>query len=503
MELSTVTFGAFISTLVFSGLLWFFFSRKKTKCHLPPGPPGWPIVGNLLQITLSGQKFHVYTQKLRQKYGPIYAIRLGSRPMIMIAGHDLAYEALIQKGSIFASRPPATGVLKLYTCNQMSINSAAYGSHWRTMRRNLVSETLSANSIKSFRKGREWGMEILIEGLRKEAAEKLGFVKLVDHLRHAVFCILLYMCFGVRLEEKTVREVEEILRELILSLGDLSLDDLFPALRVFYRKRWERMQGMRRRQVGVIVELVNQRRAALAEGEAAAAALECRAYVDSLFSVTVEGGRSLSDAELVTLCSEFLNAGTDTTSTTLQWVIANLVKHQEIQAELYREIVRVVGKERVVEEEDVQRMPYLEAVVKETLRRHPPSKVVLTHAVTEACTVGGFDIPANALVNFSIWEMANDPKVWENPSEFRPDRFMSAEVDLTGSKEIKMMPFGVGRRICPGLGLAMLHLQLVVARLVQKLSWEEKPGEGVDFAEVEEFTIVMKNPLQALIKERT
>ncbi|XP_057826735.2 cytochrome P450 77A1 [Cryptomeria japonica] len=500
MELSAVTLNGFTYVVaLIGGLIWLGLSwKKKKKPYLPPGPPGWPLVGNVLELRGWKQSFQQYVHKLHKLYGPIITLRLGSRPLIIVASHEFAYEALIHKGSIFADRPAVKGGRKLFTHNQTSINSAAYGPFWRTLRRNLVSETLSASSLKSFRKGREWGIEVLMNRLRNEAEQGSGLVKLIDHLRHAAFCTLLYMCFGARLEEKIVRDVECIQRDVILRAGKTQADDIFPVLGFVFRKRWKRLQGMRQRQMEILGELINRRRAVLAEGMAG----ECRAYIDTLLCLTVEGGRGLNDAELVTLCSEFLNAGTDTTSTTLQWAMANLVKDEGVQSRLYEEIVNVVGKERAVEEEDVSRMVYLEALVKETLRRHPPGHLVLMHAVTEASTVGGYDVPANAMINFSVREMGNDPRVWENPNEFRPDRFLCDDVDLTGIREIKLMPFGVGRRICPGIGLAMMHVQLVVARLVQKFVWESKPGEPVDLAEVEEFTVVMKNPLHAVMKQR-
>ncbi|KAJ6366124.1 hypothetical protein OIU77_002660 [Salix suchowensis] len=187
---------------------------------------------------------------------------------------------------------------------------------------------------------------------------------------------------------------------------------------------------------------------------------------------------------MVSLCSEFLNAGTDTTSTALQWIIANLVKYQQIQEKLFVEIEGVVqdGEENIKEEE-MQKMPYLKAVILEGLRRHPPGHFVLPHAVTEDVIL----------------------EVWEDPMVFKPERFLESEretFDITGSREIKMMPFGVGRRICPGYGLAMLHLEYFVANLIWKFEWKAVDGDDIDLSEKEEFTVVMKNPLQAQVCPR-
>eukprot|EP01018_Ginkgo_biloba_P031395 Gb_01670 [translate_table: standard] len=455
----------------------FFFSKHK---NLPPGPPAWPIVGNLLQLKLSGETFEGFVQTLRQKYGPIFTFKLGHRTLIMVASHELAHEALIEKGSIFADRPTAKGSRKIFSSNQHTISSASYGPLWRTLRRNLVSEALNPSRIRTFKKGREWALLRMVEKLKAEAAENEGTVRVVEHFRFTGFCILLYMCFGVQFEENVVSDVENVLRDLLLSGGGFSWDDTSPLFRILFRKRWQRVREMRKRQVDTLLPLIKTPRSSFG------------AYVDSLHSLVLDDGSKLTDDALVSLCSEFINGGTDTTSTSLQWVMANLVINQEVQAKLYDEILQVVGKERMVEDEDVQKMPYLDAVVKETLRKHPPGHFVLSHTVTQPCTLGGYSITREADVNFYISGMSDDPKVWKNPSEFMPERFLDGEMDfdMTGSKEVKMMPFGAGRRICPGLGLALLHIHLIVARLVHRFEWKCKPAT------------VMKKPLQAVIKER-
>ncbi|KAJ6413570.1 hypothetical protein OIU84_006377 [Salix udensis] len=209
---------------------------------------------------------------------------------------------------------------------------------------------------------------------------------------------------------------------------------------------------------------------------------------------------------MVTLCSEFLNGGTDTTSTALQWIMANLVKYPQIQEKLFIEIKGVVrdGEENI-EEDELQKMPYLKAVILEGLRRHPPSHFVLPHAVTEDVVLDKYVIPKDGTVNFMVAEMGWDPKVWEDPMAFKPERFLDGggeTFDIAGRREIKMMPFGAGRRICPGHGLAMLHLEYFVANLIWKFEWKAVEGDDVDLSEGEEFTVVMKNPLQAQICPR-
>ncbi|KAE9460312.1 hypothetical protein C3L33_07785, partial [Rhododendron williamsianum] len=208
---------------------------------------------------------------------------------------------------------------------------------------------------------------------------------------------------------------------------------------------------------------------------------------------------------MVSLCSEFLNGGTDTSMTTLQWAMANLVKHQEIQEKLAREISLVVKGNEEIKTGDLEKMPYLKAIVLETLRRHPPGHFILPRAVTEDTVLDGYRIPTNAMVNFTVAEMGWDPSVWEDPMEFRPERFLSGEVefDMKGVKGIKMMPFGAGRRVCPAITMALLHQQYFVANLVRDFKWEvEDGGEDVDLSEKQDFTMIMKNPLKTHISPR-
>ncbi|KAM3381625.1 hypothetical protein P3S68_007198 [Capsicum galapagoense] len=276
-------------------------------------------------------------------------------------------------------------------------------------------------------------------------------------------------------------------RKLLLDFQRFNILNFLPRVsKIIFWNRWKELIELRQEQENILIPLIEAR------------------------SRLPEEQRNFNQGEIVTLCSEFLTAGTDTTSNALQWIMANLVKKPSIQEKLYREIASVVGEKQSkltdegVKEEDLQKMPYLKAVILEGLRRHPPGHFVLPHTVTEEVELNGYLIPKDATINFMVAEMGLDPKVWENPLEFRPERFLveGSDIegfDITGSREIKMMPFGAGRRICPGLVLAMLHLEYFVANLVWHFQWKPVQGDDVDLSEKQEFTVVMKNPLRALI----
>ncbi|KAI3498006.1 hypothetical protein L1887_33692 [Cichorium endivia] len=491
------------------------FHRRDGK-KLPPGPSF--ISSNLLLLTRSRLEFETILRNLKSKYGPLITLSIGSRPSIFVGSHSLAHQALIQKGAVFSDRPRSFDL--------RNISLASYGPTWRLLRRNLASEVLHPAHIKSYSWARKWVLHILI-GRIQEKKEAAG-VTVVDHFQYAMFCLLVLMCFGEKFDESRINDIARVQRDMLLRIGSgrFTVLTTFPRLgKILFRNRWKEFQKLLGDRERVLIPLIKSRIEAV-KSEPQFGDEQIVAYVDSLANLQLpeeEGnngnGGKLTHKEMATMCNEFLNAGTDTTSTALQWIMANLVKHPDIQSRLYDEIVSVVGPpppppspgvepESVINEEDLKKMPYLKAVVLEALRRHPPAHFVLPHRVTKEVELLGFIIPQGATINFMVAEMGLDPKVWDDPMEFKPERFLSNDginggFDITGSKGIKMMPFGAGRRICPGSDLALLHLEYFVANLIWYFRWTPPDGYQVDFSEKLEFTVVMKNPLQAQISPRT
>ncbi|CAO2176477.1 unnamed protein product [Urochloa humidicola] len=491
-------------------LLCSLLLRARTKAHsaaasdkpLPPGPTPLPLVGPLLFLARRDFDFEPVLRRIARDHGPVFTYApLGRpRPTIFVASRAAAHRALVQRGTAFASRPPpASPAAALLTSGGRNVSSAPYGPTWRALRRNLAAGVLNPSRLRSFSPARRWVLDLLLSRLRASGESP---VAVMEPFQYAMFCLLVHMCFGGRVPDEVVREIEATQRELLGSFLSFQVFTFLPPLtKLLFRRRWEKLVSLRRRQEELFTPLIQARHDAGAGGDC---------YVDSLLNVTVpeDGGRQLTDGEVVSLCSEFLSAGTDTTATALQWVLANLVKNPAMQSKLRDEISGVVDNagDGEVREEDLKGMPYLKAVVLEALRRHPPGHFLLPHTTAaqhEDATLDGYRVPAGAPVNFAVAEMGLDGEVWEEPMEFRPERFLPGgkgeDVDLTGSKEIKMMPFGAGRRVCPGMALALLHLEYFVANLVREFEWREVEGEEVDLTEKLEFTVVMKRPLKASV----
>ncbi|XP_057440263.1 cytochrome P450 89A2-like [Lotus japonicus] len=486
---------------------------------LPPGPFHIPFISNILLLRKSFSELETILLNLHAKHGPIITFNFWNGPHIFIVDPSLAHQALIQKGTIFADRPKY-----LSNNEQFNIASSFYGPNWRVLRRNLTS-LLHPSRSKSFSSTRKRVLNNLLNRLKSDAdrAESCHPIKVMDHVQHAMFSLLVFMCFGERVDEHYIRHIESIQRSLIVNTGRFNLLNFFPSMvaRVLFRKRWQELLHLRKAQKDVLSELIEARKQSFedrvsrnmkdndTDDDDDDEFVGC--YVDTLLDFQLpEEKRKLNEGEILSLCSEFLNAGTDTTSTAMEWVMANLVKHSHVQERVVEEIEGVVGErgKREVTEEDLVKLPYLKAVILEVLRLHPPSHFAIPHRVTEDVVLNGFLVPRKGTVNFLVAEMGRDPKVWEDAIEFKPERFLSDDdqkglFDISGIKEIKIMPFGAGRRICPAYNLAMLHLEYFVANLIWNFEWKASSlGGDVDMSERQEFTMVMKHPLQALISPR-
>ncbi|OAY75582.1 Cytochrome P450 89A2 [Ananas comosus] len=506
--------------------------NKKRKLPLPPGPAAVPILGNLLWLrhSFSLQNIEPLLRELHSRYGPILTSasapsrRLRRRPRPR-------HRALVELGAAFSDRPVPPAA-RFISADSHVVSSAAYGPLWRLLRRNLVAEILHPSHLRLYAPGRRWVLRLLSDDLRSQSRSSDGGpVAVMPSFQFAMFALLVLMCFGEKLDHESIKQIEIAQRSFLLYVvSNLSVLGILPQItKHIFRNRLKTATALRARQRELFVPLIRareefkrkkqqqqqQRRQQNGDQVQEDEERFVYSYVDSLLDMEIpeEGGRKLSEEEMVALCSEFLNAGTDTTSTALQWIMANLVKHRDVQRKLAEEIDRVAAgnaEEDAIREEDLQKMPYLKAVVLEGLRRHPPGHFVLPHAVTEETEITGYRIPKEAAVNFLVAEMGRDGRVWEAPMEFRPERFMEGGdgegVDAAGVCKgvIKMMPFGAGRRMCPGLGLALLHLECFVAHLVREFEWlPAAEGEEVDLAEKPEFTIVMKNPLRARLVPRS
>ncbi|XP_038902414.1 cytochrome P450 89A2-like [Benincasa hispida] len=334
-----------------------------------------------------------------------------------------------------------------------------------------------------------------------------------------------FMCFGFKIEEDRIKTLADVLHRVLLYSSSQNKLNQYPLKlgKFLYPNLWNELSTLRNELETAIIPLIKarfterqreieQRNNELeSESESETKSEHILPYLDTLMNIHLpEENRKLEEGEIISLCAEFLNGIVHSVVVVMQWTMANIVKYPEIQEKLYREMNEMMdgtSSKEHIREEDLKKLAYLKAVIMETLRRHPPGHLALPHLVTEEVVLEGkFVVPEKTTVHFAAAEMARNGEVWEEPLEFRAERFLRKaeeedEVEvLTGKKEIRFMPFGGGRRICPGIGVSMLHLQYFVGNLVWLFKWDAI--DEVDLEEKLEVSIVMKTPLQARISAR-
>ncbi|KQK14541.1 hypothetical protein BRADI_1g17130v3 [Brachypodium distachyon] len=489
--------------LLLISTLQLFLSHKKRQGRLPPGPPALLFIAKFLALRRrSALGLGPLLRGLHARYGPVVAVRLLGTTRVFVADIKLAHRVLVKGGATFADRPPLAEPAGLFNSGTRGISNAPYGSYWGLVRRNLAAQALHPSRDACFAPARRHARDALVRDLLGHGRDGAAAVALRPLFRRALFELLLHMTLGVKLGPEMLDEIQELQQHIVRAISGFPFFS-FPAItKRLFRQRWARYVALRRRQEEIFLPLIHARRDDRATDEE-----DPPCYADSLLSlrISAEGGRPLTDAEVVSLCSEFLNGAADTTLTAVEWIMAELVNHPDMQSKVYEEVNRADR----LELDDDQSMPYLKAVVLEGLRLHPPTNILIPHAAYgDGAEIDGYAVPKGTEVHFLVSNFGRDETVWTAAMEFRPERFLDGGeghgVDVTGTREIKMIPFGAGRRMCPAYRLGMLHVEYFVGSLVRELEWlPAAEGEVVDMAEELDFTTVMKHPLRARVVPRT
>ena len=189
--------------------------------------------------------------------------------------------------------------------------------------------------------------------------------------------------------------------------------------------------------------------------------------------------------------------GTDTSSNTVEFAMAEIMQKPEIMRRVEEELEVVVGKDKMVEESHIHKLPYLQAVMKETLRLHPALPLLVPHCPNQTTNVGGYTITKGSRVFVNVWAIHRDPSIWERPLEFDPTRFLDANWDFSGN-DFSYFPFGSGRRICAGIAMAEKTVLHLLATLVHLFDWTIPQGEKLETAEKFGIVLRKKMPLVAV-----
>ncbi|XP_068634768.1 geraniol 8-hydroxylase-like [Aristolochia californica] len=475
------------------------WSKKRTR--LPPGPAGVPIFGNLPFLD---RNLHHHLTQLAKTYGPIMRLRLGRRLCVVVSSPSIAKELLKQQDAIVANHDVPTAALVLPN-GLHGLAWAPHGQQWRTLRRLTVGSLLSTPSLEPYRSLRR--REILQMVQRVHDSAVAGCPLQVRELVYStLYNVITGMLWGGVLQEEGMENVAKEFRQVVEDIrgtfGRLGISDFFPILSPLD------LQGLERKRKKIADKLhqilgtimnqrlqIDDRRTKEKEGED---------FLQFLLRIKDNGETEmpLTKDHIKGLLMDLVMAGMDTTTTTMEWAMSEMMHNQGVMRKAQEELDQVVGSNSTVEETHLPKLRYLNAVVKETLRLHPATPIMLPRTPSKSCTAGGYTIPQGCRIVVNLWGMQRDPNAWSEPSEFKPERFLDGgKWDFSGN-DFHFFPFGTGRRICPGAPLADRMLTYTLASLLHSFSWRLPEGTMLDLSET--FGVVLKKtePLVAVPSRR-
>ncbi|XP_054786983.1 cytochrome P450 81E8-like [Prosopis cineraria] len=481
----------FLVSLSFLVTVCVFLRNRKFK-NIPPGPPSLPILGNIHQLK---KPLHQAFHRISQRYGQIVSLWFGSRLVVVVSSPSAVQECFSKNDIVLANRPHfLTGEYVAY--NSTTLVLSPYGDHWRNLRRIATVEVLSTHRLNNFLEMRRDEMRRLVQKLAQDSCKEFTKVEMTSRFSGMTFNSIMRMISGKRYwgddnelgDVEEARKFREVIKELAKLGGANNPGDFLPILRLFdYDHLERRLKSFAKRVDGFLQGLIEEHRNAKQRANT---------MIDHLLSLQESQPEYYTDQIIKGLVLVMLTAGTETSAVTLEWAMSSLLNNPKVMEKAKKEIDTHIGNDRLVDEPDISKLPYLQSIISETLRLHPAAPLLVPHEASNDCTIGGYNVPRGTMVLVNAWAIHRDPQLWDDPTSFKPDRFEKE------GEASKLIPFGVGRRACPGAGLAQRTVGLTLGLLIQCFEWERVSEEEIDMREGEGLTMPKMIPLEAMCKAR-
>ncbi|KAL4272402.1 hypothetical protein GQ457_13G008780 [Hibiscus cannabinus] len=496
-------------------LVWIFKNTLKVKNRRREAPEAgnsWPVIGHL-HLLRGPKPPYVILSEMADKYGPVFTIKMGVHRALIVSDHETAKECFTTNDRAFASRP-STLAMELLSYNHAMFAFAPYGNQWRQLRKITTIELLSNFRLDQLRHVRESEIKTSLKELYQLWDEKKDgygsesdnvLVDMKKWFESTTLNVILRMIVGKRIPSSGNDAESEKLKKTLKTFFELSgkfvISDALPYLRWLDIGGDEKVINKVRRELDEVAQgwLQDHKQKRSSDSSKNSNG----DFMDVMLSIAAETEKHDADTINKATCLAIILAASDTTMVTLTWALSLLLNNRDELRKLQQELDVHVGKDRLVEESDIKNLVYLRAIIKETLRLYPAGPLAVPHESMEDCRVSGYHIPAGTRLFVNLSKVHRDPRVWSDPCEFQPQRFVTShkDIDFKG-QNFEFIPFSSGRRMCPGVSFAVQVLEGVLASVVQGFELKTPLGEAVDMSESIGMTNQKSSPLQALIAPR-
>ncbi|GMI78166.1 cytochrome P450, family 82, subfamily C, polypeptide 4 [Hibiscus trionum] len=505
---STIAIICFPLLFLFS-FLWISRGTNQKKTA-PEAGGAWPVIGHL-RLLGGPQPPHITLANMANKYGEIFTIKLGVQTTLVVSSSEVAKECLTVNDRAFATRPKLVS-LKILGYNNAMIAFAPYGPYWRQVRKFITMELLSNHRLGSFKHVQESEIKTSLQQLyelwnrKKSSSIDTVLVDMKTWFNDITLNVIMRIIVGKRMldsyeKDDETKKWKNALDKLVEMTAKFTVADALPFLRWFDIGGDEKFMRKIAEELDRVVDgWLREHKQKRAQDEANSE----KDFMGVMLSLLRDSEEHDADTINKATSLALILAAEDTTAITLTWVLSLLLNNRDALNKIQQELNIHVGRDKLfVSESDTKNLVYLQSVIKETLRLYPPAPLSLIHEAIEDCTVHGYHVSAGTWLILNLRKIQRDPRVWENPSEFRPERFMSThkDIDLRG-QNFELIPFSSGRRMCPGISFALQILQLTLANLLHWFEFETPSGKAIDMREGTGFTSCKATPLEVHISPR-
>ncbi|KAL5548606.1 hypothetical protein UlMin_003837 [Ulmus minor] len=444
---------------------------------------------------LVGSLPHHALRDMSKKYGPFMYLKIGQVPTLVVSSPEFAKEVMNTHDVIFASRPHIISS-QIMSYNSTSIAFAPYGEYWRQLRKICLQELLSISRVQSFRPIREEELFNLVKSIASKAGTHVNFT---EKIYWSTYSITSRAAFGKK--SKDQEEFIAIVVEAVKISGGFDVADLFPSVNFLpmISRTKSKLEKLHQRADLIMENIIKEHK----ENKEATTIGDLGETEEDLVDVLLkfhnrgQVGFSLTTDNIKAVIFDIFAAGSETSATAVNWAMSEMIKEPEVMKKAQDEVRQVFSRKGSVDETGISEMKYLKAVVKETLRLHPSAPLLLPRECGEECNINGYEIPFKTKVIVNAWAIGRDPKYWDEPENFKPERFLESSIDYKG-KNFEYIPFGAGRRICPGISFGLINVELPLAMLLYHFDWKLPVGtkpEKLDMTESFGITVRRKDDL--------